>query len=287
MSHVTPFYFPILCHYTLPAMENESETIQSQEIKLSFPEKVFQFFGNLYNISRFILRFFKEAFTPPFEFKEIIRQCYIIGYRSLAIITLTGFITGIVFTKQSRQPLSEFGATSWLPSLISLALIRALAPLITALIAAGKIGSNIGAELGSMNVTEQIDAMEVSGTNPFKFLVVSRVLATTCMLPVLMCYAGFIGLLGAFLNVNNNELTSFTSFFHDAFVKITFLDIFASVIKSIVYGFTIGITGSFLGYQARQGTVGVGRAANSAVVISMFLIFIEEMIIVQIVNSIR
>jgi phospholipid/cholesterol/gamma-HCH transport system permease protein len=236
---------------------------------------------------KFIFRFFKEAFTPPFEFKEIIRQCYYIGYRSLAIITLTGFITGIVFTKQSRPSLSEFGATSWLPSLISIAIIRALAPLITALIAAGKIGSNIGAELGSMNVSEQIDAMEVSGTNPFKFLVVSRVLASTFMLPILMLYAALIGLMGSYLNVHQNEQTSFTTFFHDAFIKISFLDVFASVIKSTVYGFTIGITGCFLGYRASQGTVGVGKAANSTVVISMFLIFIEEMIIVQIVNALR
>jgi phospholipid/cholesterol/gamma-HCH transport system permease protein len=245
------------------------------------------FFSGVYTIHAFVLRFFRELFRPPFEGKEMIRQCFHVGYKSLAIITLTGFITGIVFTKQSRPSLSEFGATSWLPSLISIAVIRALAPLITALIAAGKIGSNIGAELGSMNVTEQIDAMEVSGTNPFKFLVVSRVLATTCMLPILMLYAAFVGLMGAYLNVHHNELTSFRSFFSDAFAKISFLDVFASVTKSIVYGFTIGIIGSFTGYRARQGTVGVGKAANSAVVISMFAIFIEEVVIVQIVNSIR
>jgi phospholipid/cholesterol/gamma-HCH transport system permease protein len=159
--------------------------------------------------------------------------------------------------------------------------------LITALIAAGKIGSNIGAELGSMSVTEQIDAMEVSGTNPFKFLVVTRIVATTCMLPVLMVYAAFVGLMGAYLNVHQNELTSFTTFIHDAFTRISFLDIFASVIKSVVYGFTIGVLGCYLGYFAKQGTVGVGRAANSTVVISMFLIFIEEMIIVQVVNWFR
>jgi len=246
-----------------------------------------QFFENVFAVYRFIIRFFKEAFVPPFEISETIKQSFNIGYKSLAIITLTGFITGIVFTKQSRPSLSEFGATSWLPSLISIAIIRALAPLITALIAAGKIGSNIGAELGSMNVTEQIDAMEVSGTNPFRFLVVSRVLATTFMLPILMIYAGFIGLMGAYLNVHQNELTSFTSFIHAAFTRIGFLDIFASVFKSLTYGFTIGITGCFLGYKATQGTVGVGRAANSAVVVSMFLIFIEEMFIVQIVNTLR
>ena len=268
-------------------MENNIDTIQNTERKNLLSKRILEFFSGLYNIQKFIFRFFREALTPPYEFKEIGRQCFNMGYLSLGIITLTGFITGIVFTKQSRQPLADFGATSWLPSLVSLAIIRALAPLITALIAAGKIGSNIGAELGSMNVTEQIDAMEVSGTNPFNFLVVSRVLAVTCTLPILMIYACFVGIMGSYLNVSQNELTSFTTFIHDAFGRITFVDIFASLFKSIMYGFTIGITGSYLGYKATQGTVGVGKAANSAVVVSMFLIFIEEIVIVQIVNSMR
>jgi len=155
----------------------------------------------------------------------------------------------------------------------------------TALIVAGKVGSNIGAELGSMKVTEQIEAMEVSSTNPFKFLVVSRILATTCIVPVLAIYMGFVGMLGAFVNVYHNEQTSFTSFFQQAFMKIGFIDLYVLVLKSAVYGFTIGLTGCFNGYYAEQGTVGVGRAANTSVVVSMFLIFIEEMLIVQLVNS--
>src|SRR5215831_13926128 len=130
------------------------------------PKRSSLFFVNIYNVYKFILDFFKEVFVPPYEFREVTRQCYEIGCKSVPIITLTAFITGIVFTKQSRPSLSEFGAKSWLPSLISIAIIRALAPLITALICAGKVGSNIGAELGSMRVTEQIDAMEVSATNP-------------------------------------------------------------------------------------------------------------------------
>jgi len=279
------FVFRLQSNEIIKMTDNATEIAANRNKSLS--EKIVASFENLYNLTKFIGHFFKEAFSSPFELKEIIKQCFYIGYKSLGIITLTGFITGIVFTKQSRPSLSEFGATSWLPSLISIAIIRALAPLITALIAAGKIGSNIAAELGSMNVTEQIDAMEVSGTNPFKFLVVSRVIAATCTLPILMIYAAFIGLIGAYLNVHQNELTSFTTFIHDAFVKIGFLDIFASVTKSIFYGFTISITGCYLGYYAKYGTVGVGKAANSSVVISMYLIFIEEMIIVQIVNLFR
>lgn len=250
-------------------------------------KKIDGFFIELDSALQFIIRFFKELFKPPYEFREIIKQCYEVGYKSLFLITLTGFITGLVFTKQSRPSLAEFGATSWLPSLVAIAILRALAPLVTALICAGKVGSNIAAELGSMKVTEQIDAMEVSAVNPFKFLVVSRVLATTLMIPMLMCYTGFVAMLGAFLNVHQNEMTSFITFFQQAFEKISFLDIFSSLIKSIVYGFTIGIIGCYKGFHAKNGTEGVGKAANSSVVLSMFLIFVEEILIVQITNSIR
>lgn len=246
-----------------------------------------QYFAGVYDAYKFIARFFTAVFKGPFEFKEVVNQCFQVGWKSLPLITLTGFVTGIVFTKQSRPSLAEFGATSWLPSLIAIAIIRALAPLVTALIAAGKVGSNIGAELGSMKVTEQIEAMEVSAVRPFQFLVVTRVLATTFMLPVLMCYFGFVGLLGAFLNVRQNELTSLTTFILDAFSQITFLDIWTSVVKAMIYGFTIGIVGCYKGFNATQGTEGVGRAANASVVLSMFLIFIEEVVIVQITNWLR
>src|SRR5579875_633972 len=269
-------------------MNTQSEEVESlPKKKYVISKKADEFFQSVFDVFQFIGRFFKEAFTPPFEGREIVRQCYEVGYRSLGLITLTGFITGIVFTKQSRPSLSTFGATSWLPSLVAIAIIRALAPLVTSLICAGKVGSNIGAELGSMKVTEQIDAMEVSAVNPFKFLVVTRVLATTFMIPMLMLYNAFVSLMGSFLDVHANELTSFTTFFQNAFQKITFIDIFSSLIKAVVYGFTIGIVACYKGYNATQGTEGVGRAANTSVVVSMFLIFIEEVIIVQITNYIR
>lgn len=210
-----------------------------------------------------------------------------VGYKSLALVSVTSFVTGIVFTKQSRPSLAEFGATSWLPSLVAIAIIRALAPLVTALIAAGKVGSNIGAELGSMKVTEQIDALEVSAVNPFKYLVVTRVIATTLMLPLLMIYMALIALLGAYLNVHANEQASFVGFFENAFRSITFLDLYSSVLKSLIFGFTIGILGCYQGFTTTRGTQGVGKAANSAVVASMFLIFVEEMIIVQVVSWFR
>jgi phospholipid/cholesterol/gamma-HCH transport system permease protein len=259
----------------------------AQGKKYVISERIDSFFLKIHSAFGFVIQFFKEVLKPPYEFKEIVRQCYEIGYKSLPLITLTGFITGLVFTKQSRPSLADFGAASWLPSLVSIAIVRALAPLVTALICAGKVGSNIGAELGSMKVTEQIDAMEVSAINPFKFLVVSRVLATTFMIPLLMMYTAFVGMMGSFLDVHMTEQTSFITFFENAFSTITFLDFFTSITKGIVFGFTIGIVGCYKGYHASQGTQGVGIAANTSVVTSMFLIFVEEMMIVSISNWLR
>jgi phospholipid/cholesterol/gamma-HCH transport system permease protein len=245
------------------------------------------FFVSLYRVNQFILRFFKEAFLPPFELKETVRQCFEVGVRSFTLISLTGFIVGVIFTKQSRPSLSSFGATSWLPSLVSIAILRALAPLVTALIAAGKVGSSIGAELGSMRVTEQIDAMEVSGTKPFKYLVCTRVLATTLTIPILATYTAFIALLGGYLNVATNEGTSYITFMEQVFEPISFLDFTAAIIKSVVFGFTIGIVGCYQGYYSTKGTEGVGKAANGAVVTAMFLVFVEEILIVQSVGWFR
>lgn len=245
------------------------------------------YFTGINNAWQFIALFFKEVFRRPFHLREIIDQCFEVGLKSLPLISLTGFIVGIVFTKQSRPSLEDFGATSWLPSLIGIAIIKALGPLVTALICAGKVGSSIGAELGSMKVTEQIEAMEVSAINPFKYLVVTRVMATTIAIPVLALYCSFVALYGSYLNVHAEETSSFISFYQNAFKTINFLDILTAVVKTIVYGFTIGIVGCYKGYHATQGTRGVGKAANQAVVLAMFLIFIEEVIIVQVSNWFR
>ena len=243
--------------------------------------------ANVYDGVTFVARFFSSVVRPPYHFRELVHQCYEVGVKSLPLITLTGFITGIVFTKQSRPSLEAFGATSWLPSLITIALIRSLTPLVTALICTGKVGSSIGAELGSMKVTEQIEAMEVSAVNPFKYLVVTRTLATTLMVPVLMLYCCFVGLCGSFLNVHGNEAVSLSSFIKSGFSTISFLDVWSSVLKSFVFGFTIGIIACYKGFNASNGTQGVGRAANSSVVLAMFVVFIEEVLIVQIINWIR
>jgi phospholipid/cholesterol/gamma-HCH transport system permease protein len=239
------------------------------------------------DIYRFIVRVLKEFFRPPYEWKEIIRQCFEVGNKSLFLISFTALIAGVVFTKQSQPSLSSFGAESWLPSLVSQAVVRSLGPLITGLICAGKLGSNIGAELGSMQVSEQIDAMEVSGTRPFSYLVVSRITATTLMLPILVVFADIIALFGSFLTVNFFNRSSLQLYFNEVATSITYLDIFSSLIKSAFFGFAIGLVGSYAGYHSGKGTTGVGKAANAAVVISMILIFVIDLVSLQFINMFR
>ena len=173
------------------------------------------------DISRFSGRFFIELFRTRFEFKEFLRQCFYIGNKSIGLVIITAFIMGLVITIQSRPTLIEFGAEAWLPKMVSVSLIREIAPVITALICAGKIGSGIGAELGSMKVTEQIDAMDVSGTNPYKYLVVTRVMATTLMIPVLVMLADAISLYGAYLGVNIHGSVSWSLFWNQVFETLT------------------------------------------------------------------
>lgn len=246
-----------------------------------------KFLLQLAKISRFIGSFFKEAFSPPYEIKEILNQCYKIGNKSLFLISFTAFLAGIVFTKQSRPSLASFGAESWLPSLVSQAVIRSLGPLITGLICAGKLGSNMGAELGSMQVTEQIDAMEVSGTRPFAYLVVTRVIAATLMLPLLVVFADTVALLGSFVMVSSINNTGFVLFVSESAASITYLDVTASLIKSALFGFSMGIIACYAGYNSEKGTSGVGKAANTAVVTAMIFIFVIDLLVLQVVNLFR
>ena len=187
-------------------------------------------------LSLFTMRYFRVAFQRPFEYKELIRQCYNMGNRSLLLVGITGFIIGLVLTLQTRPTLMEFGAVSWMPSMVSISIVREVGPIITALVCAGRIGSGIGAELGSMRVTEQIDAMEVSGTNPFKFLVVTRVLAVTLMLPLLVIIGDFIAIFGSFLVENVKGSVSFTLYFNQVFDALEFGDIIPATIKPFSLG---------------------------------------------------
>lgn len=236
------------------------------------------------DLSQFASRFFKESIKKPFEFKEFLRQCYNMGNRSLLLVGVTGFIIGLVFTLQSRPTLEQFGATSWIPAMVSVSIIREIGPIITALICAGRIGSGIGAELGSMRVTEQIDAMEVSGTNPFKYLVVTRILATTLMLPILIFIGDAVGLLGSFLVENIKGDVSLLLYLTQVFNHLEFIDVLPATVKSFFFGFAIGLVGCFKGYYCKKGTAGVGLAANSAVVFSSMLLFIIDFIAVFVSN---
>lgn len=231
-------------------------------------------------LSYFTARFFKEVFKRPFEFKELLYQCYNMGNRSLLLVGITGFIIGLVLTLQTRPTLMEFGAVSLMPSMVGISIVREVGPIITALVCAGRIGSGIGAELGSMRVTEQIDAMEVSGVNPFKYLVVTRVMATTLMLPLLVIVGDGIALFGSFLVENAKGNVSFILYFNQVFDSLEFGDIIPATIKSCFFGLAIGLVGCYKGYYCKKGTAGVGKAANSAVVFTSLLLFIIDFIAV-------
>lgn len=246
--------------------------------------KTTEFLRETGGISAFAGRFFTEALKPRYEVAEFVRQCFIIGYKSLPLIGLTGFIMGLVLTMQLRPSLVEYGVESQLPAMVGIAIVREIGPVITALIFAGKIGSSIGAELGSMKVTEQIDAMEVSGTNPFKYLVVTRVLASTLMLPILVMLSDAISLYGSYLGVNIRGVTSFHLFYTQVFDILEYGDVLPAFIKVFFFGFAVGIIGCYKGYFSSKGTEGVGQSANSAVVVSSIMIFVIDLVVVLITD---
>ena len=245
------------------------------------PTRLQVFFTELGRLSRFTGSFFREFFRYPFETRELIRQASQMGLSTLPLISITAFIMGLVLTMQSRPVMVDFGAESWLPGMISVSIVREIGPVITALICAGKIGSGIGAELGSMRVTEQIDAMEVSGTNPIKYLVVTRVLATTITIPLLVFYSDAISFYGSYVALNLHGYISLPLFISQAFETLHYFDIIPATIKTFFFGFAIGIIGCYKGYYSEKGTQGVGRAANSAVVVSSLVIFIIDLVAVQ------
>jgi phospholipid/cholesterol/gamma-HCH transport system permease protein len=232
----------------------------------------------------FMMRVFRESFSRDFEFKEFFRQCFQIGYKSLPLISVTGTIMGLVLAIQSRPALVDFGAFSMLPGMVAISLIREMGPVITALICAGKVGSGMGAELGSMRVTEQIDAMEVSSTNPIRFLVVTRVAAATLMIPLLILYADALGILGSWAGANIKGDVTFSLFFAQAFSAVDFMDFIPAFIKSFFFGAAIGLVGCYKGYNAGRGTESVGIAANSAVVLASLLVIVIDVIAVQITD---
>lgn len=262
--------------------KNETGENSSKGLLRHVPESLQEFMEVAGSMTHFAARFFIEVIKPPFEVREIFRQAYYLGYKSMVLVGITGFIIGMVMTLQTLPTLAQFGAEAWIPSMISISIIREIGPVLTGLICAGKVASGIGAEIGSMKVTEQIDAMEVSGTNPYNYIVVTRVIATTIMVPILVFYADFIAIIGSFVAINISDDITFYLFLTRAMDAVEFIDVVPSTLKTILFGFTIGIVACYKGYHAKEGTVGVGQAANSSVVVASLLIFIIDLLVVQI-----
>jgi len=262
----------------------KEQSIKLSEKAIAKTAEAHNFLTDVADFFLFFSRTCKEIFSRDFEFKEFLRQSFKIGYKSLPLISVTGFIMGLVLTIQARPSLMHFGAVSLLPGMVAVSLIREMGPVITALICAGKIGSGMGAELGSMKVTEQIDAMEVSSTNPMKYLVVTRVLAATLMIPILILYADALGIFGSWAGTNIKGEVPFVLFCSQAFSHLEFIDFLPAVIKSFFFGAVIGLVGCYKGYTAGRGTESVGIAANSAVVLSSLLVIIVDLIAVQITD---
>ncbi len=243
--------------------------------------RYFQETGEVWLFAR---RFFQEVYRRPFEWRELLHQCYVAGNQSLFLVGMTGLIMGLVLTLQTRPTMEDFGAEAYMPAMVGISIIREIGPVVVALICAGKIGSSIGAELGSMKVTEQIAAMEVSGTNPFKYLVVTRILATTLMVPLLVIFGDAIALFGSFLVEHVKGEVSFRLFFNQVFRQLSFGDLIPATAKTFFFGFAIGLIGCFKGYTSQKGTAGVGRAANTAVVAASMLLFVLDFIAVLVAD---
>jgi len=245
-------------------------------------ESIYNFLATITGLTIFVIEFFKQVFIPPYEVKEVKRHMDELGVKTFPIVSITGLIIGLVLALQSWPVLARFGATDFLPAMVSLSVVRELGPVLTALIFAGRVSSGIGAELGSMRVTEQIDAMEVSGINPFKYLVVTRVFATTMILPILTVYVVFIAVIGGYIAVIILDSMSFTYYQNAVISSIEFGDFVPGIAKTFVFGFIVGIVGSYKGYVAEGGTQGVGRASTTSVVVSSLLILVFDMILVKI-----
>jgi phospholipid/cholesterol/gamma-HCH transport system permease protein len=241
---------------------------------------VLAWFGDLASFSGKVLR---AMFTRPLEVAELLRQFDSIGAKSLSLVALAGAATGIVLSLQTRDSLSRFGAKSMLPAVIIFSLIKETGPTITGLVVSGRVGAGIGAELGSMKVTEQIDAMEASAVDPIKFLASTRVLACILALPLLTLAADFSGIIMGWLATNLAEPVSLRYFLTTGLKGAAFSDLLPPTFKTAVFGFIIGTVSSFQGMRTKGGTEGVGRSATSAVLLSSLLIILSDVILVRLI----
>lgn len=236
------------------------------------------------DLGAFTGKFFSMMLKRPYEVEEIIWQMFILGYRSLFLVGAASFIIGMVMTMHLIPATRQFGAEEMVPDMAAISIIREIGPVITALVCSGKLGSSIGAEIGSMKVTEQLDAMAVSGIDPYHYLVVTRVLATTLCLPLLIIFSAAIALVGAFVAEHLEENMSFTHFITSAFDFFYYHDIIPSLIKAVLFGFTIGIVGCYYGYKTTKGASGVGKSSHNSVVTSSLIIFFIDFLVVEIAH---
>ncbi len=229
----------------------------------------------------FVGEFFKRFWRRPFEFRELIRQMDEVGTKSFLLTSVTGFAIGLVLAMQSRGTLARFGAEAVLPNMLALSIIKEIGPVLTSLVLAGRLGAGIGAEIGSMRVTEQIDALEVAALKPFHYLVVTRVLACVIMFPIMTVWTDVIALTGGYLESALTADMDYRVFISTAFESVRFVDIVADTMKTSIFGFVVGIVSCFLGFTVRGGTREVGQAAMQAVVTSSLLIFLADVVIVR------
>src|SRR5579871_1710478 len=245
---------------------------------LTFVSSVFEWFGEL---GIFCGRMARATFRGPFEVREFIRQLDEIGSKTLPLVALAGAATGVVLSLQVRDSLTRFGAKSMLPAVIVFSLLRESGPIITGLVASGRVGAGIGAELGSMNVTEQIDAMQASAVNPYQYLAATRVLACVLALPFLALAADFFGVLTGWVAATLAEPVSLRFFLENGFRQVTFHDFIPPTLRTAVFGLIIGIVFFNDTMRTEGGTAGVGRAATSSVVLSSLLVILADVVLVR------
>ena len=231
----------------------------------------------------FCARMARAAVVPPYEFGELVRQCDSIGSKSLPLVALAGAATGVVFSLQTRDSLLRFGAKSLLPAVIIFSIAKESGPVITALIVSGRVGAGIGAELGSMKVTEQIDAMEASAVDPYKYLVATRVLACILMLPLLTLASEFCGIVMGWVAHTLAEPISLRLFLTNGFKDVMFSDFIPPTLKTTVFGLIIGTVACFQGMRTTGGTEGVGRSATSSVVLSSLFVILADVVMVRLI----
>ncbi len=223
----------------------------------------------------------RESLRPPFEWGELLKQVVSVGHRSVPLIILSGLAVGSVLSMHTRSTLERFGAEAMIPTALAFALVKETGPLVTGLLVAGRVGAGIGAELGGMRVTEQIDALESLAVNSVHYLVVTRVWACIIAMPLLTVLMNFSGLAGGFLAEVIVSGTSFTYYLHTAFSSLAFADYIPPTLKTMFFGFIIGTMSTYLGYNATGGAEGVGRASTQSVVYSSIGLILANVLLVK------